>query len=371
MMRSFIVCNNDAIGTRIRQILVREGHDCPIAQVISPDLATNDLTCSRPDLVVLPLSAEPERALKLLSELRALTQARILAVGPGSDSKLVLAALRGGAEDYIDEADLEAELLAALSRNRGTSTAPVQPGRVIGVLAPNGGSGSSTLAANIGIVLAKEHKRALLFDLKLETGDLAALLDLKPTHTLADLCQNAARMDRVMFEHSLVQHASGVHLLPPPRTLAEIRHVTSEGVRQALVQARTLFPYVVADLDHSFREEQLQVLRQADVLLLVLRLDFVSLRNAHRTLEHLDQLDIGKERVRLVASRYGQPKEVPASKAEEALGTKIFHYVPDDPKTVNRANNSGIPVVLESPSAKVSKSVTRLAISINGQHKDR
>ena len=49
---------------------------------------------------------------------------------------------------------------------------------------------------------------------------------------------------------------------------------------------------------------------------------------------------------------------------------KIFHYVPDDPRTVNRANNNGVPVVLESPSASVAKSVTKLAMSVNGHHKD-
>jgi pilus assembly protein CpaE len=125
---------------------------------------------------------------------------------------------------------------------------------------------------------------------------------------------------------------------------------------------------VIIDLDHSFRDEQLQALRQADLILLVLRLDFTSLRNARRTLDYLEQLGVDPQRLRLVVNRYGQPKEIPVTKAEEALGRKVFHCVPDDPKTVNRANNSGIPAVLESPAAKVSKSVTRLAFSINGQH---
>ena len=58
---------------------------------------------------------------------------------------------------------------------------------------------------------------------------------------------------------------------------------------------------------------------------------------------------------------------MPAAKAEEALGTKIFHYVPEDPKTVNWANNNGVPMVLESPSAKVSRSVAKLAQSVNGR----
>ena len=46
---------------------------------------------------------------------------------------------------------------------------------------------------------------------------------------------------------------------------------------------------------------------------------------------------------------------------------KIAHYIPDDPKSVNRANNDGVPVVIESPSTKVSRSVAKLAASVNGK----
>jgi pilus assembly protein CpaE len=225
------------------------------------------------------------------------------------------------------------------------------------------------LAANVATVLAKEHHSAMLLDMKLQSGDLAALLDLKPTHTVADLCQEISRADRVLFDRCLVRHGSGVRLLAAPLALADIGYVNAEGVGQALALARTAFPYVVVDLDNWFRDEQTAVLRQADVILLVLRLDFASLRNAKRAIDHLKELRVGEDRVRLVVNRHGQPKEVPAAKAEEALGVKIAHYVPDDAKAVNRSNNNGVPVVLEAPSSRVSKSIARLAFSVNGQHK--
>jgi pilus assembly protein CpaE len=160
-------------------------------------------------------------------------------------------------------------------------------------------------------------------------------------------------------------------LLAPPRSLQDISYIQPDGVRRAVALARSLFPYVIVDLDHTFAEEQLVVLRQADVILVVLRLDFTSLRNTQRTLTHLTGMGISSDKVRVVVNRYGQPKEVPAAKAEEALGKKLFHFVPDEPKTINRANNNGVPVVLESPSARVSKSVSQLAISINGRHRSK
>ncbi len=223
----------------------------------------------------------------------------------------------------MDEGELEVELKAALLRWRAGRTNQSTAGRSIVLLAPSGGSGSSTLAVNVAAALAKVHKASALIDLKLYVGDLAALLDLKPVYTLADLCLNVSRIDRVLFERALVRHPSGVHLLASPRSLADVGQVNPEGVRQALAQALFAFPYVVVDLDHSFREEQTIALRQADVVLLVLRLDFTSLRNTQRALEHLDQIGVARDRVRLVVNRYGQPKELPASKAEDALGMRI------------------------------------------------
>src|SRR5262249_8526183 len=160
-----------------------------------------------------------------------------------------------------------------------------EPGRLIALLSPVGGSGTSTLAANLATVLAKEHKRAALLDLKHASGNLADLLDLKPAHTLADLCAGTARLDRAMLDRSLVRHDSGVHLLAPAEHFGDAAHVTPEGVRQAVSLARDLFPYVIADLDYGFRDTEAQVLRLADVVVLVLRLDFSALRHTQRALE--------------------------------------------------------------------------------------
>jgi pilus assembly protein CpaE len=240
---------------------------------------------------------------------------------------------------------------------------------LIAVLGPNGGCGSSTLAVNIAAGLAKQHKKVGLIDLKMESGDLAALLDLRPTFTIADLCRHNVKLDRGMFERSLVAHESGIHLLAPPMHFSDIAMVRPDAIAQALDISRTMFPYVVVDLDHSFREEQMVVLNEANIIVIVLRLEFASLRNAKRTIEHLERSGIMSDRIRLVVNRFGQAKEVPAAKAEEALGHKIFHYVPDEPKTVNKANNHGIPLVLDAPTSRVSRSLLELAMNVNGRHK--
>jgi pilus assembly protein CpaE len=367
-MQVLLAGDQVTIVAEVRRVLLREGLECPASNVLSLAAMLEGLGKVHPDLLLLVLGPDPDRALSVLAEAKDSTRGRVVVVGPNVDPKLVVRALRGGADDYVDEEDIEADLVVALGRvKRELASQSGEEGRVIVVLGPSGGSGSSTLAANIATILAQKHKSSILLDLKLETGDLAALLDLKPTHTIADLCQNMARIDRVMFERSLARHSSGVHLLASPLQFSDVPLVTAEGVRKTLGMAKLMFPYVVIDLDHSFHPVQVEALRQPSLVLIVFRLDFASLRNARRTLDYLEKLGIGRDRIQLVVNRYGQPKEVPFAKAEEALGVKISHYIPDDPKSVNRANNDGVPLVLERPSSKVSRSVAKLAASVNGQ----
>jgi pilus assembly protein CpaE len=371
-MRIFVASNNDLITAKLDEVVRSYGHECQISPLVPLDMAANRLAQANPEILIVVLSPQPEPALAFLKEPRNPEIQRVLAIGPVGEPKLRLGALREGADQFLDEAELKPELEAVLRRfssHASQSAPPPANGRVISLLAPSGGSGSSTLAVNVATALAKEHKNCMLIDLNLGAGDLASLLDLKPAHTLADLCRHSARMDRAVFERSLVKHSCGVALLSPSRSFSDISQVTTQGVRDTLTLAKALFPYVVVDLDDSFHSEQTQTLRMSDVILLVLRLDFTSLRNTRRTLDHLEQLQISRQRVRLVVNRYGQPQELPVAKAEEALGIRISHFIPDDPKTINRANNNGIPAVLEAPSAKVSKVVLQLATSVNGQAK--
>jgi pilus assembly protein CpaE len=365
-MRILVASQSGALTARIQDVLLNDGHECLVSTSTSASQLTGQLLDDPPDILILALSPDPERALTLL-QAKPLPS-RVLAIGPGNDARLILRALREGAGNYVEETELEKALREYLLRLRTEVSGQKHAGRFIAVLAASGGCGGSTVAVNLATVLAQKAKSCALFDLKPGVGDLAALLDLKPSYTLADLCQNADHFDPSMFERALVRHASGVALLAPPRRLEDIRLVTPHGVNQAITLARSLFPYVVGDLDDCFHEEQVQAIRLADVVLLVLRLDFTSLRNAQKALEGLEDIGISRDRVQLVINRFGQPRELPAASAEQALKVKISHMLPDDPKTVNRANNNGVPAVLDSPRAAISKSIIRMAESVNGVH---
>jgi pilus assembly protein CpaE len=365
IMRSLVVSSNalDPVASKVRGLL-RTLVDPQGPATTSFEKAADSLLQVQPELLVLVLPPSADAGLEMVRTLRRGLPGHLIVVGQASDPKLILRALQFGADHYVDQADLETELEAGVSRLKLKQEAGAPTGRLLAVLGASGGVGASTLAVNLAATLAKQGGGSVLLDLNPGRGDLAALLDLKPQFNLADLCLNVARLDRAIFEKMLVEHASGVRLLGAPQMFGDLRAVTAQGVSQALAMARKIFPFTVVDLEDCFHEEQVVTLRQASSVLLVARLDFTSLRNARRILEHLTQLEVHHAQVRVVINRSGQPNELPVAEAEDALGHKLVHFVPDDSKTVNRANNAGIPVVLNEPGARVSQSVRQLAKSV-------
>ena len=364
-MEVFITGDNEAMMGRVRDVAIHEGYRCPPSNAFSLSRATMRFAESQPDLTIVVLSPDPEMSWQCLEDARPKDWGRLLAVGPVSDGRLVVQALRTGIQDYVDDANLEADLRTALGRLKQSQPAATTQGKIIACVPASGGCGASTIAVNVATALAREHKRAALIDLRLEAGDLAPLLDLKPVHTLADLCENPSQVDRNLLDQTLVKHSSGVHLLAAPRHYREIAAVTPEGVRQALLTASSMFDCVVADLGNPAQEIQAEAVRLADTVLLVFRPDFTSLRNARRILEHLDDLGVERDCVRMIANRCGQPREISSEKAAQVLGVETLFFIPEDLKAVNLANNSGVPVLLDSPSARVSKSLLTLAMSVN------
>lgn len=373
-MRLLIASDDQELGQRVRAVMMRNGLECPPGHSVPLDAAADRSAQLLPELVVIVLAPDAVAGLRALLETHNTTPSmRILVVGPTASPKLILEALKQGADEFLDQEILEAEVTGSLLRSKVREqqpTARAHSGRVVALLGPSGGSGVSTLAANISIVLAQQHGECGLVDLRLAAGDLAPLLDVQPLHTLADLCDHLAHADQSLFEQVLVRHPSGVHLLAAPTHMSDARRVTSKGVRRAITLARSRFANVIIDAGTVLAAEQLEALWQADEILLILRLDFTSLRNARRVIDTLVELGIGRERMTLVVNGCQQRKQLEVEQAETALAMKIAHHIPYAPAAVNGALNDGVPVVLQSRFAKISRNIRHLAMSVNGVHHD-
>jgi pilus assembly protein CpaE len=367
--RILVAGDEPLLRQRLLIALAKLELNCPAGHVVELEQVVDRVGRVAPDVVILTASDDQSLSRRTLQSLDKLIRGRVLVVGPANDPHSILELLQAGADTYLDRDKLEEDLPAALLRFRMKATAQensTNQGRVLGVLGASGGSGASTIAANLATCLAREHGEVALVDLRLASADLSALLDLQPTYSLADFCERLDRMDPEMFERFLTRHSSGVQLIAAPLDASQADGVSARGVCRALAMARSRFPYVVVDLDNHLDEVQAEALWQVHQLIIVLRLDYISIRNTRRLLTHLESHGIEAAQIRLVVNRHRQPHEVPAKQAEEALGRKIERFVRNDPGRVNRAINQGSPLVLEFPWAGITRDLSKLATSVNG-----
>jgi pilus assembly protein CpaE len=357
-------CQNRA--SRLRQHLAQNGYDCPFSNVVTID-AARQAAISRqpqPDLIIFVLAQDCERSLALLRALREAVEAPILAVGP-RDPNLILGTLHVGANDYLDESnDLDGDLTSALMRLLEASKRSTS-GQLITILGSNGGCGRTFFATNLAVELARIHGRCALFDLDVAGADVAVCLNLKPRHSIADLCHNLDKLDQKMFEQSLIEHPSGVSILAAPEECDEARYISAEGVQKIVRFGKTLFPATVADLNSLWLSGNAPVLQQSTTIMLLVRLDFPGIRNAHRMLSAIERMGVEAGKVRLVAARHGRPKEISAAQAEAVLGMKMKHFLPEDPHTVNSCVNCGVSLMDESPTSAIGKAIVEVARSLS------
>lgn len=333
---------------------------------------------SSPDLVVISLDGEQQKALQLITQLTAEFPAMpILAVSGRGDGQTILQALRSGAKEFLTAPVVLEELLQALSRlkqsrssgggdsHNGNGTLP-STSMVISVVGSRGGIGCTSIAVNLGCCLAQiEGNNVALIDLDLALGDCDVALDLLPDYTLADVALNIDRLDMQFLRRSLSKHSSGLSLLPHPVQMEDVSLIHEDHLQRVIGLLRASYNMLIFDLSKRFTPTDMTAMRMSDVVLLVSQLDLTSLRNVVRMLHTFGNEDGLRDKIRVVVNRSGSDDcEISMKKAEETIGQPIFWQVPNDYKAMLGARNAGQPLLQHAPRCKAQQSLMGLAAAL-------
>ncbi len=337
---------------------------------------------SCPDLVVVTLDSDHQKALQLIQQLNGeFPQMPILAVSSRGDGQSILQALRSGAKEFLTAPVVLEELLLALQRLRlsrgntvgdgGSSTSgPVRgESMVVSIIGSRGGVGCTSLAVNLGCNMAQDKQRNVaLVDLDLALGDADVALDLIPDYTLADVALNVDRLDMTFLRRSLCKHESGLSLLPHPVQMEDIALIHEDHLGRVIGLLRASYSHLLFDLSKRFTPTDWIAMRMSDTIILVAQLELTSLRNVVRMLHSLDKEDGLCDKVRIVVNRVGgDDSDISLAKAEDTIGRQIFWQVPNDFKAMLGARNAGVPLLTYAPRSKTHTSLVGLANALAGK----
>jgi pilus assembly protein CpaE len=330
---------------------------------------------AKPDLLLVDLEQEPELGVKFIQFVADSQPGhRFIAFGGEIPAELLLAAMRAGVADYLNkpvQPDLLRGALGRIGQSMGSRAKQVEEerpdGQIFAFFSPKGGSGSTTVATNLAVVLRQlTSKKTLLVDLDLELGETALMLGMRPRFNFVDLVQNFHRMDADLLASFIERHDSGVDLLSAPYHPEKAEMVSGDLIRRILLFLRQHYDYVVVDTSKSFSQATLATFEQADQVFLVTTADLPSLRNIQRGLPMMRRvLGRSEDQLRLVINRFDPKDQISVKDIERSLGLKVYWKLSNDYEAVLGSLNTGKPIVMNGTSS-YSKDLKSLGVTLAG-----
>jgi pilus assembly protein CpaE len=351
--QSIVVVDDDRVIQRmVGGYLERNGYRVRLANngIDALKLIRQEL----PDLVITDSRMPELNGIELTARLRGSFRTASLPVIMFSALTQVEDALVGysaGADEYLPkpfELALLGAKVQALLRRASPQSPDVARGKIVVFAHAKGGVGTTSIVINLAVLLGETSPGLIgLLDLDVEFGDAATLLNLQPSHTLADL--RAARADDVaddQFDRFLTD-GGRVKLVVGADAPEKSGLVTLPAIQLAIDQLSRQCDYVLIDAPASFAERTLAAIDASDLVYLVTSASLPALRATRDCLAMLVKLRMPEGRVRVVLNHATErPMEIDS--AAEILGRRPDYSIARSAK-LDDAVNTRRPLVTTEP----------------------
>ena len=310
---------------------------------------------------------------------RRLSLAPVIVTSARYDATEMQALMSAGcAEYYAKSGSAALALVEALPRLVAESLARANKddrGVLIVFSSAKGGIGTSSLCANTAHAIAAELQTSTvaLMDFVLPMGSITSITGYEGPCKLADFVQQLeAKLPLEKLRECLtIPPGWGFHYLPGSPDPAEAAKFPLDHLPAILDAVRRMFHYVVIDLGRMLSPEILPVIREAEVIALVVGTDNDSAELSSRLLKYLLSQGIQQERVYPILNRAVGLQGLTRTQIETTLGIEVRNSVPYTMDNFTLANNLDTPFIKKFPDdpasmqlKQIASDISRLAIKI-------
>jgi pilus assembly protein CpaE len=335
-------------------------------------------------LVTIDAVAPPRSATEVCAEIRrspALSAVPVLCVSQEDDVEERVRFLEAGADDVIarpfDPRELQARVEGLLVRfTRSRDLMPQTGGevrvagrrRLIACFSPKGGVGTTTIAVNVAMALARQApQQVAVIDLDVDFGQVATHLNVKSRLTVADLAAD----DGGMLEPELLRTYAekvepGLQVIAAPATPETGRLITAEPVAQILATAARAYGMVVVDAGSTLDERSLAILDWAEAVVVPISPEIGALKALHGFLEYLTEEGAVPAKSTFVLNHLFARDMLSMKQIEGSIAAKVDAELPYDAGLYLKAVNEGIPVLIGAPASAPGRAFARLAALVSG-----
>ncbi|WP_326699548.1 AAA family ATPase [Streptomyces sp. NBC_01754] len=249
-----------------------------------------------------------------------------------------------GYEELANRVQAAAQWSTGMRRHLGpggeSSSGP--GGTVVTVTGAKGGVGATVTAVQLALAAQASGHTVVLVDLDLQTGDVAAYLDVQFRRSVVDLATITDISPRVLSD-AVFSHDTGLALLLAPAEGERGEEISDRSARQIVGALRSRYEVVVIDCGSQMSGANAAAVEMADTAVLVTTPDVVAVRGAKRIVRMWDRLQIRKAQETVsVVNRFNRNTEIQPPLIQRITGTRMAGTsVPANFKELQGAVDSG------------------------------
>ncbi len=324
-----------------------------------------------PNLLIVESSSQREAMMAELGQLAGACDpgTKVIVVGHLNDVILYRELMREGVSEYIVAPISQLQIIESISNlYNDPEAAPV--GRVITFVGARGGSGSSTLAHNIGWTISEHQgENVVIADLDLPFGTAGLNFNQDPPQGIAEALSSPDRMDEVLLERLLTRCTDRLSLFAAPGAIDRDYEFDAEALDSIIEVVRHNVPTVVIDLPHVWTPWAKKVLLGADEIVITAVPELASLRNAKNLVDTAKAARPNDFEPRLILNQVGVPKrpEIAPQDFTKALDVEPTLIIPYDPQLFGTAANNGQMIEEVAQNSKITEGIRYLASQLCGR----
>lgn len=358
--RILLGCADPDVIDRVASVAAELGDE--LVGVTTSSAETIDVVATMaPDVLVVAESLGPVPVLDLIRQVSRqdpFTGILLLTSAPGHEVYRV--AMEAGARSVaplaftVDDLGQRLENAAAWARIARAHLADHQEGRahrtghLITLAGSKGGVGTTTVGVHLALDAARAGRQVCLVDLDLQSGDVAALLDITHRRDVVDLVAVAEEVTTQSLDDALYRHSSGLNVLLAPREGERGEEVTEQVARAVLGAVKSRFDVVVVDVGSVLTPAGAAAVEIADRAVIVVTPDVLASRSARRTAQLWERLQLRREAdVVALLNRVSRQVEIQPNLAAKLVRMPVLDAtIPASFRALEAATNTGDPARL-------------------------
>jgi septum site-determining protein MinD len=221
-----------------------------------------------------------------------------------------------------------------------------------------GGVGTSTIAANLGIVLSKIGITSLTLDGDIEGASLGMIMGVDPgVPSIHDCLSNKIKCEEAIIE------AHGTNIIVGGIKIEQLVDVSLETFPNILDDLSEKFDIVLVDSPAGIGNHAITVISSCQSIILVLTPDISSVTGVLKTLAVSKK--VGTTILGAVVNKTGGRYDIPSDKIADLLKVNVIAEIRSE-ESVAQSLNEALPIVVGNPSSEFSSKMEEVANKLIG-----